>query len=81
MIGAAMPMASYVGSRPTPTVATPMVESVRTSMALRPSLSPRCPVTMLPRGRAMKLTPRLANAASAAVLGSSAVKNCWAKIS
>ncbi len=38
--GAQMPMVSWVGNRPTRNVAMPIVSSVKTSIALRPILSP-----------------------------------------
>ena len=52
--GAATPMEAYVGSRPIAKVATPMRKSEKTSIFLRPTLSPKWPKTTPPRGRATK---------------------------
>ncbi len=56
-------MVSYVGSRPMPVVATPIRVSARTSIGLRPFLSPSWPATMPPIGRARKPTAKVAKAA------------------
>jgi hypothetical protein len=44
--------------------APPVSRSVRTSIALRPMRSPKCPMTAAPRGRATKPTANVPNAAS-----------------
>ena len=57
-MGAAMPICSYVGSRPISVVAAPMPNRVITRVTLRPNRSPMCPATMAPSGRNRKLMPR-----------------------
>ncbi len=47
-------MVSYVGSRPMAKVAPPIISRLATSSFLRPTLSPKCPKTMPPSGRAAK---------------------------
>lgn len=61
MIGAAMPIDAYVGSRPIATVAPPIMSSVKTSIFLRPIRSPKRPATMAPSGRKRKLMPMVAS--------------------
>ncbi|ARX88060.1 hypothetical protein SMD44_07547 [Streptomyces alboflavus] len=53
-MGAPTPIASYVGSRPIAKVAPPIRSRLSTSSFLRPTLSPKCPKTTPPRGRARK---------------------------
>ena len=74
-----MPIAAYPGSKPTRKVQTPISTSVTTSMVLRPTLSPKCPKIMPPKGRAMKATPNVANAANVPASGSNVGKNNWPK--
>ena len=50
--GPMSPACSYVGSKPIAVEAIPIVNMLSTSMRLRPSLSPKWPKTMPPRGRA-----------------------------
>ena len=76
-MGARMPAWSYVGSKPMPKVARPIIISVVTSMDLRPSLSPKCPKTMPPSGRAKKPTVLVAKAAIVAASGSICVKKSF----
>ena len=47
-----MPIVSYAGTRPMPTVATPIIMSVMMSSALRPTRSPKWPKSAAPSGRA-----------------------------
>jgi len=50
-----------VGRRPITNVAIPMVRSDATRVALRPNLSPKCPKTTAPIGRATIAAPKTAN--------------------
>ena len=59
-------------------VATPIVTSVVTSVALRPIRSPRWPKTTPPMGRARNPTANVANAASVPVSDETFGKNCGA---
>ena len=74
--GAATPIWSYVGSRPTPTVAAPITRSDATSIALRPTRSPKWPHSTPPNGRARIPTPSVAKPASVPDAGESVTKNC-----
>ena len=56
-MGAQTPIWLYVGSMPISAVAAPIMTRVNTSMALRPSRSPRWPATTAPSGRNRKLMP------------------------
>lgn len=51
-----------------------MIISEATSVALRPTLSPKCPKNAAPSGRAMKAMEKVAKAASVCTEGSSAEK-------
>ncbi len=51
MIGAAIPMVAALGIKPTPAVAMPISVTVTRKVYLRPSLSPRNPNRIAPRGR------------------------------
>ena len=73
--GAAMPMLAKLGSRPMATVAPPMLSSVASSMALRPTRSPKWPQTTAPKGRATNPVAEVAKASSVPVAGSCAGKN------
>ena len=69
--GAASPIAAAVGSRPMPTVATPIRITVSSIAGRRPTRSPMCPMTTPPSGRAMNPTAKVAKAASSAPIGTS----------
>ena len=47
-----MPIAAKEGSAPIRKVETPIISSVSTSIFLRPTLSPKCPMMTAPIGRA-----------------------------
>ncbi len=51
MIGAAMPMLSYPGRKPTAKVDRPMIAMVTRKVFLRPTMSPIRPNTSAPKGR------------------------------
>ena len=56
-------------------VAAPINPIVHTSVVLRPSLSPKCPKTTLPTGRAKNPTAYVANAFKAPDCGLESGKN------
>ena len=60
--GAAMPIWLYVGNSPIKKVPMPMMTMVAESIAFRPSLSPKCPNTAAPTGRARNPIAYVANA-------------------
>jgi hypothetical protein len=62
-------MAAYVGRTPIRNVAPPVSTSVSTSIDLRPSRSPKWPITAAPRGRATNPTAKVANAARVPAAG------------
>jgi hypothetical protein len=62
-------------------VARPMSRSVRTSMFLRPSRSPKCPKTTPPSGRATNPTANVAKASSVPTSGSNSGKKSLLKTS
>jgi hypothetical protein len=59
-------MEAYVGRSPTATVETPMVKSAATSVALRPTRSPKCPNNAEPIGRAKNASAKVAKDCSVA---------------
>src|SRR6187549_753357 len=79
--GAARPIDAYVGSAPIVTVDRPIVSNAATSVAFRPTRSPKCPNSADPIGLATKAIPNVANEASVAEAGSDAGKNSFGKIS
>lgn len=79
--GAAAPIAALVGSSPTPTVATPMRMMVSIMAGRRPYLSPMCPTTTPPSGRATKPTAKVANAIMAAAEDTASEKKSGAMTS
>jgi hypothetical protein len=64
-----------VGSRPITTVEMPIVSSAATSVALRPTRSPKWPNTAEPIGRAKNARAKVASDCSVAEAGSAAGKN------
>ncbi len=58
-----MPRVAAVGSRPIPTVASPMSAIVRIMAGLRPTRSPMWAMISPPRGRKRKPTAKVAKAA------------------
>jgi electron transfer flavoprotein alpha/beta subunit len=68
--GASTPTFEKSGSRPTQTVAMPIIISVVISAFLRPIRSPRWPNTRPPIGRAKKPTAKVANDAMVLTNGS-----------
>ena len=56
-----MPTDVYVGSNPISTVDEPIVNSAATSVALRPTRSPKCPNSAEPMGRAKKASAKVAS--------------------
>jgi len=68
--GAATPMDPYVGSAPMAKVESPIVPSASTSVVLRPILSPKCPNSADPTGRARNAIPNVASDANTADAGS-----------
>jgi hypothetical protein len=56
-------------------VAAPMTTSVVTRTTRRPYLSPMCPNSTAPSGRAAQPTPNVANAAMVPASGDALVKN------
>ena len=54
------PTCAYVGNSPMMKVAMPIVNKAPTSVALRPTRSPKWPKTTEPSGRAMKAKPKVA---------------------
>jgi hypothetical protein len=62
-------------------VATPITSSDATSVALRPTRSPKCPNSTDPTGRATNATPKTANEASSAVAWLCAAKKTVGKTS
>ena len=60
-------------------VARPITISEATKTGLRPSLSPRCPPMMPPRGRAANPTPRVAKDARVPATGLAPGKKAWPK--
>src|SRR5690625_6004640 len=69
-MGAQTPTVSYVGNRPTATVAPPMRSKVITSDFRRPYLSPTCPKIIPPRGRKRKPTAYVAKENNTPKIGS-----------
>ena len=57
------------------TVEMPMVSSAATSVALRPTRSPKCPNTAEPSGRAKNASANVASDCRVAEAGSAAGKN------
>ena len=62
-----------------PSVASPISISDHTSMNLRPSRSPKWPMTTPPSGRAMKPMANVAKAASVPASSETCGKNCGPK--
>ena len=56
-------------------VAMPIVSSAATSVALRPTRSPKCPNSMAPTGRAKNAIENVAKDCSVAVVASALGKN------
>jgi hypothetical protein len=77
MIGAATPIVAALGNRPTATVDAPIDVSVRISVRLRPSRSPRCPKSTAPSGRARNATANVAMAATVPAAAPSAGKKTF----
>ncbi len=75
MIGAAMPIEAWPGSRPTRKVEPPMMRMVTRKVYLRPIMSPRRPNTSAPNGRTMKPAAKVSRAKMNEVVGSPR-KNC-----
>ena len=65
-----MPICAYPGSRPTSTVAPPMMLTVSRNATFRPVLSPMRPKTIAPNGRTANPAPNVANALSTWAVGS-----------
>jgi hypothetical protein len=63
------------------TVERPIVSSAATSVALRPTRSPKCPKSADPIGRARNAMAKVASEASVAVAGSDAGKKSCGKTS
>ncbi len=63
------PHASYPGRQPMRNVATPIVMSETTSVALRPIESPKCPKMSEPTGRARNATANVTSESSSATVG------------
>src|SRR6202012_257829 len=74
-------MLLYEGTSPISTVGTPIMTSVSSNIDFRPTLSPKCPNTMAPIGRAKKPAAYVPNAARVPVIGSKAGKKILLKIS
>lgn len=68
-------MRSYVGTKPTATVAAPVSSSEATMTGRRPRRSPMCPNSTDPSGRATNPTPNVAKAASVPASGENVGKN------
>ncbi|MCY1406336.1 hypothetical protein D3C76_652200 [compost metagenome] len=75
-----MPACSKDGSKPIPTVETPIKNNVRISEYLRPKRSPRLPKMIPPSGLATKPTARVANDESVPTSWLLPGKNTWLKI-
>jgi len=60
-------------------VAIPMVRRDATSVALRPTRSPKCPKMREPRGRAINAKPNVANEDSSAAVASALGKKSAGK--
>jgi len=56
-------------------VETPIISRVSTSIFLRPTRSPKCPMITAPIGRATYATPKVASESRVAVDGSLSGKN------
>ncbi len=76
MIGAAMPMLAYVGSKPTAKVDSPISTMVTRKVYLRPIMSPRRPNTNAPNGRTRKPAAKAMRAKMKAVVSFTPAKNC-----
>ncbi|VDC49416.1 hypothetical protein BREV_BREV_03575 [Brevundimonas mediterranea] len=76
-----IPTEAWVGNRPMATVDTPMVIRAATSVALRPTRSPKCPKARAPTGRAKKAMEKVAKDDSMAVVGSAPGKNSFGNTS
>ena len=74
-----MPIASYEGMSPIPTVAIPIIVIVMMSSALRPIRSPKWPNKAAPIGRATKPTKKVENERSVPMNGSDPGKNFCGK--
>jgi hypothetical protein len=74
-IGAITPICAAVGISPISSVARPISSSVMIRVFLRPTRSPKCPNSTLPKGRATKATPSVANVATVPPAAPSAGKN------
>ena len=69
-IGAATPIAAYVGRKPIAAVAIPVRAIVTISVSRRPTRSPMWPKIRPPIGRATKPIAKVANESSVATVGS-----------
>ena len=67
--GAATPMVSVLGMRPTPTLQAPMITSVNSSAFLRPMRSPKWPNTAAPSGRDRNAAANVPREAIVAISG------------
>ncbi len=76
-----MPIDACVGRQPIRNVATPMIMSEVTSIALRPMRSPKCPKITPPSGRAAKPTANVPKAESVPISGLEPGKNSSPKTS
>ena len=77
MIGAAMPIAAYVGTRPMAAVARPTPSKTVTMIFLRPSRSASAPNSAAPPGRIKMLTANEANTRARLSVSLSAGKICF----
>src|SRR5690606_27964235 len=66
--GAATPICSYVGSKPTQNVGTPISASVTRNVFFRPSRSPKNPKTIAPKGLTAKPAANASKARTNAVV-------------
>src|SRR5579862_3689000 len=78
-MGAAQPIASYLGRKPTRHVDPPMKRIVMRKVYLRPTRSPMRPKTIAPKGRTRKPAAYAANAESRAAVWLPGGKNSAAK--
>ena len=73
--GASTPIVEYVGNAPIATVDSPIVSSAATSVALRPTRSPKWPKSAEPTGLAKNAMANVASEARVAAAGSEDGKN------
>jgi hypothetical protein len=73
--GAQTPIVAYGGISGKPTTPTPISTNDRSIAGLRPTRSPKRPITRAPSGRVKKPAPKVASDANRLVLGALEGKN------